>query len=127
MRADKVAHQTVSFIEEHIEEALSLDKIAAALNYSKFYIARSFAQETGCTIYRYIRGRRLTIAARKLVETQKPIIEIAYEAQYDSQQAFTLAFGRLYQCTPQAYRRNGVFYPRQQKIQCGRKGGVMAA
>lgn len=135
MRADKVVRQTISYIEEHIEEALSLDTIAAALNYSKFYLARTFAEETGCTIYKYIQGRRLTRAAEKLVKTQQPIVEIAYEAQYNSQQAFTLAFGRLYQCTPQAYRRKGVFYPMQPKMAGGssavraycRKGGVMAA
>lgn len=116
MSDDHVIQKLVSYIDEHLEENLSLDRIAEALNYSKFYIARTFAEETGCTIYKYIQGRRLTLAAEKLVNTSEPIIEIAYEAQYNSQQAFTLAFGRLYQCTPQVYRKNGVFYPKQEKI-----------
>ena len=55
--------------------------------------------------YKYIQGRRLTLAARELVETKKPITEIAYEAHYNSQQAFTLAFHQLYLCTPQTYRK----------------------
>lgn len=118
MSEDKVIKKVASYIDQHIEEDLSLDKIAAALNYSKFYIARTFAEETGCTIYKYIQGRRLTLAAKKLVETKEPIIEIAYEAHYNSQQAFTLAFGRLYQCTPQAYRKKGIFYPKQPKMLC---------
>ncbi|MDE6701907.1 MAG: helix-turn-helix domain-containing protein, partial [Acetatifactor sp.] len=67
-------------------------------------------------VYRYIQGRRLTLAAWKLVETKQPIVEIAYEAQYDSQQAFTLAFKRVYECTPKIYRKNGVFYPKQPRI-----------
>ena len=95
---------------------MSLDRIAKELNYSKFYIARIFAKETGCTIYKYIQGRRLTLAARKLVETKEPIIEIAYEAHYNSQQAFTLAFHQLYLCTPQTYRKNGVFLPKQTTV-----------
>lgn len=135
MRDDKVVKKVSSYIDKHIGEELPLDKIAAALNYSKFYIARTFAEETGCTIYKYIQGRRLTLAAEKLVGTKEPIIEIAYEAHYNSQQAFTLAFGRLYQCTPQEYRKRGVFYPKQTKLLCtgsaARKinmtGGVMAA
>lgn len=137
MSDDHVMKKMISYIDEHLGEDLSLDRIAEALNYSKFYIARAFAEETGCTIYKYIQGRRLTLAAEKLVNTSEPIIEIAYEAQYNSQQAFTLAFGRLYQCTPQAYRRNGVFYPKQEKITlCAqqnlsgtiyRRGGRMAA
>ena len=111
-----VVKKIVSYIETHLDEDLSLDKIANALHYSKFYLARIFAEETGSTVYRYIQGRRLTLAARKLVETKQPIVEIAYEAQYDSQQAFTLAFKRVYECTPKVYRKNGVFYPKQPKI-----------
>ncbi len=113
---DHVVKKIVSYIEEHLGEDLSLDRIAGALGYSKFYIARTFANATGCTIYKYIQGRRLTLAAKKLVCTSEPIIEIAYEAQYNSQQAFTLAFGRLYGCTPQSYRRKGVFEPGQPSL-----------
>lgn len=111
-----MVEKIVDYIEKHLEEDLSLDKIAEDLNYSKFYLARTFSEKTGGTIYKYIKGRRLTLAAQKLVETKKPIIEIAYEAHYNSQQAFTLAFNQLYLCTPQAYRKNGIFSPKQPKI-----------
>ena len=116
MKDKKMLQKVISYIDQHIEEDLSLDRIAEALNYSKFYMARTFAEKTGCTIYKYIQGQRLTLAARKLVETKKPIVDIAYEAHYNSQQAFTLAFRRLYQCSPQAYRKNGVYAPKQTKI-----------
>lgn len=106
----------VDYIEKHLEEDLSLDKIAEDLNYSKFYISRIFSEKTGGTIYKYIQGRRLTIAAYKLVKTDKSIIEIAYEAHYSSQQAFTLAFNQLYLCSPQTYRKKGFFYPKQSII-----------
>ncbi len=99
-----------------MDEDLTLDRIAKELNYSKFYLARTFAEKTNGTIYKYIQRRRLTLAAWKLVETKKPIIEIAYESHYNSQQAFTLAFHQLYLCTPKIYRKNGVFYPKQLKI-----------
>lgn len=116
MKDDTVIKKIVAYIEQHLDEDLSLDRIAKELNYSKFYLAKVFAEKTNCTIYKYIQGRRLTLAARKLVETKKPIIEIAYEAHYSSQQAFTLAFQKLYLCTPQIYRKNRVFYPKQVKI-----------
>ena len=106
----------VDYIEKHLDEDLSLNKIAEDLNYSKYYIARIFSEKTGGTIYKYIQGRRLTIAAYKLVKTNKSIIEIAYEAHYSSQQAFTLAFNQLYLCTPQSYRKKGFFYPKQSII-----------
>lgn len=111
-----VVRKAADYIEAHLDDELTLDKIAGALNYSKFYVSRVFNEKTGCTVYKYIQGRRLTLAAKKLVETSQPIAEIAYEAHYDSQQAFTLAFKQVYECTPKIYRRNGVFYPKQTRI-----------
>ncbi|MCI8670172.1 MAG: helix-turn-helix transcriptional regulator [Lachnospiraceae bacterium] len=111
-----VVKKVVDYIETHLDDELSLDKIAYALNYSKFYVARVFNEETGGTVYKYIQGRRLTLAAQKLVETNQPIIEIAYEAHYESQQAFTLAFKQVYGCTPKIYRKSGVFYPKQTRM-----------
>ncbi len=37
-------------------------------------------------MYKYLQNRRLTVAAEKLVKTDKPIMQIAYEAGYDTQQ-----------------------------------------
>lgn len=129
MKDNKVTKKVITYIESHLQEELSLDQIAKELNYSKFYIARSFAEDTGSTIYKYIQGRRLSIAAKQLVETQKPIVEIALEAKYNSQQAFTLAFRQVYLCAPLAYRKQGTFYPKQptlefQNISCYHAGSV---
>lgn len=116
MNKSIIVKKIVNYIENHLDKEISLDKIAEDLNYSKFYIARTFSKQTGITIYKYIQGRRLSLTAQKLVETKKPIIEIAYEAQYNSQQAFTVAFSQLYSCTPQVFRKNGIFYPKQSRI-----------
>lgn len=51
-----VVEKIIDYIETHMNEDLSLDKIAKALNYSKFYIARIFTEETKCTVYKYIQG-----------------------------------------------------------------------
>ena len=47
------------YIERHLHEDLSLDRLSRKLNYSKFYIGRVFAEGAGCTIYKYIQRRRL--------------------------------------------------------------------
>ncbi len=116
MNHSMIVKEAADYIEKHLDEDLPLDKIAKALNYSKFYLSRVFHEETKCTIYKYIQGRRLTLAAKKLTETEKPIVEIAYEAHYNSQQAFTLAFQQCYQCTPNIYREKGKFYPKQSRL-----------
>lgn len=130
MNDNTLIENVIDYIETNLDEDLSLEKISKALNYSKFYIARAFAQQTNCTIYKYIQRRRLTIAAQKLVETNISVIEIAYEAHYSSQQAFNLAFRQLYLCTPQVYRKKGIFHPKQTRINLKSTftyGGKMAA
>ena len=116
MSDNTLVEKIIEYIEKNLDADLSLDKISKDLCYSKFYIVRVFMEKTNCTIYKYIQGRRLTLAAKKLVETNTAIIEISYEARYSSQQAFTYAFRKLYLCTPQTYRKNGIFYPAQKKI-----------
>ena len=117
MSDNTLVEKIIEYIEKNLETDLSLDKISKDLCYSKFYIAKVFLEKTNCTIYKYIQGRRLTLAASKLVETDKTIIEIAYEAQYGSQQAFNYAFRKLYLCTPHAYRKKGFsIRPRKKSI-----------
>ncbi len=120
MKGGNIVKCITDYIEAHLDEDLSLEGIADSLHYSKFYMARMFAQETGDTIGKYIQRRRLELAAKQLVETNIPIVEIACEAHYNSQQAFTLAFRRLYLCTPQVYRKRG----RSDMQSCAWIGGI---
>lgn len=99
----------VNYIENHLQDDLDLDRIAEVSGYSKFHLNRMFAEMTGTTIHQYIKKRRLTEAAKKLVYTDNAIIEIALEAGYESHQAFSLAFKRLYKQAPQVYRRGRQF------------------
>lgn len=111
-----VAESVLSYVEKNLGGDLTLEKIAKELNYSKFYIERTFKDHTGLSLYKYIRSRRLNEAARRLVETRQPIIDIAFGSGYRSQQAFTQAFRDEYVCTPQEYRKIGRFFPKQDRI-----------
>lgn len=106
----------INYIENNLDKEIDLAKIAENIGYSKFHLNRIFAEETGCTIYKYLQVRRLTIAAEKLTNTDRPITQIAYEAGYNSQQAFSLAFKQVYVYPPKIYRDMGVFIPRQTKL-----------
>lgn len=67
-------------------------------------------------MYKYLQNRRLTVAAEKLVKTDKPIMQIAYEAGYDTQQSFSFAFKQIYLYPPKIYRDIGIFMPKQKRI-----------
>lgn len=111
-----IVQKVIAYIETNLEKAIDLDHIAKNIGYSKFHLNRIFTAYTGITIYKYLQNRRLTIAAEKLVKTDKPIIQIAYEAGYDSPQSFTFAFKQVYLYPPKVYRKLGVYIPKQDQI-----------
>ena len=116
----EVVKNIVDYIEENLEKEINLDTIAKKIGYSKFHLNRVFTEQTGITIYKYLQNRRLTIAAEKLVKTDMPIAQIAYEAGYDTQQSFSFAFKQIYLYPPKAYRNLGIFMPKQNRISlCG--------
>ena len=108
--------KVVDYIEENLNDELNLDKIAEKAGYSKFHLHRIFSKIVGETIHKYIQKRRLTEAARKLVYTDESIIDIALISGYESQQAFTLAFKKMYKSSPQMYRIKKNFEPKQLSI-----------
>lgn len=54
----------------------------------------------------YIRARRLSKAAVALRLTNRPILDIALEYHFDSQQTFTRAFKKQFSQSPGRYRRS---------------------
>lgn len=105
----------VDYIENHLDENLSLDSIAEEFNYSKYHLSRMFVNIVGFPVHHYIQRRRLTEAARLLIFTDKPIMEIALFAGYETQQSFSVGFRALFKCSPQAFRKKQNFYPLQLK------------
>lgn len=124
MKDQKTIAQLLDYIEENLEKQLSLDEIAEKAGYSKFHLNRMFMECVGLTLCKYIQMRRLTIAAEKLIYTGKEIIDIAYEANYSSQQSFTLAFRQLYDCPPQQYRIMKIHTPKRSRFKITNTGMV---
>lgn len=114
MDKSEIIESTIQYIELQLNKdakALSLDGIADKIGYSKFYLNRIFQKQVGITIHQYILERRLSAAAEKLVYTDKSIIDIAYEAGYQSQQTFTNVFSGAYLCSPLKFRMKRQYTP----------------
>ena len=52
----------IQYIEDHITDELTVDKIAEQAYISPFYFHKGFAMLCGYTISEYIRNRRLVLA-----------------------------------------------------------------
>ena len=68
----------IGYIEDHLSGKLDLETVATAVNYSKYHLHRIFTKTVGMTMHDYVQRRQLTEAAKLLVFSDKPIIEIAF-------------------------------------------------
>lgn len=103
----------IDYIENHLDRKLDLEVVAEAVHYSKYHLHRMFTETVGLTIHDYVQRRQLTEAAKLLVFSNKPVIEIAFICGYESQQSFTTAFTSMYKLPPAKYRDKQDFYPLQ--------------
>lgn len=108
--------EALHFIETHLDDDIALEDVAKAAHYSKYYLHRAFSSALGITPHQYVRRRRLTEAARRLICSHISLSDLAMAAGYQSQQAFTDAFQAMYKITPARYRRLHTFYPLQLPI-----------
>ncbi len=93
-------------IERNLHTGLPVATIAEACGVSRYHLSHAFATATGFPIMRYIRARRLSLAAEALTRTTDGIISIARDAGYASHEAFTRAFKAQFGMTPDALRQH---------------------
>ncbi|ENR8891213.1 MDR efflux pump AcrAB transcriptional activator RobA [Citrobacter koseri] len=101
-----IIRDLLTWLEGHLDQPLSLDNVAAKAGYSKWHLQRMFKDVTGHAIGAYIRARRLSKSAVALRLTARPILDIALQYRFDSQQTFTRAFKKQFSQTPALYRRS---------------------
>jgi len=105
--ASSPVERALWFIENRLGGEISLESIAKSVGVTDHHLARAFGAVTGQSLMRYVRGRRLTEAARSLAAGEPDILKVALEAGYGSHEAFTRAFREQFQVTPEDFRSAG--------------------
>lgn len=96
MDQSNIIRDLLYWIDTHLDQPLFLDNVAAKAGYSKWHLQRMFKNITQQAIGSYIRARRLSRAAVALRLTSRPILDIALQYLFDSQQTFTRAFKKQF-------------------------------
>jgi AraC family transcriptional regulator len=97
--------RAMEYLQDNFNREFSLDRIAAAVGLSKYYLERVFKQATGLHLHTYMMILRLERAKQQLACGLKPIVEIALDLGFSDQSHFTNVFKRFTGMPPQAYRR----------------------
>ena len=96
----------ISYINEHFQSDLSLEKLAAEANMSLFHFTRVFTKETGITPHQYLIKTRLSAAKYLLKSTEISIKNIAFSTGFNSETSFCTTFKKWENVTPSQYRQS---------------------
>lgn len=99
-----IIQRTVSWLETKIEDSIKNEEIVQFTGYSFYHFHRLFQEHVGISLHEYVRQRRITSAANKLIYTDTRILDIAFSYQFESQESFTRAFRKVYGLPPGKYR-----------------------
>ena len=89
----------ILYLNEHLGESLSLEKVAEKFFISKGHLCRSFKKNTGFTFNHYITYKRLLLA-KELVEKGRSWIEASEEAGFGNYSNFYKMYRRAYGHSP---------------------------
>jgi AraC family transcriptional regulator len=103
-------HQTrIAAVVRHLEAdlgaPLDLEDLARRASYARHHFHRVFRGVIGESVVAHVRRLRLERAARALVRNNgnRTITDLAWDAGYDSPEAFTHAFVRMFGVPPSAF------------------------
>ncbi|NDL65833.1 helix-turn-helix domain-containing protein [Acerihabitans arboris] len=99
-----IINALLDWLEDNLDQPLSLDDVAAKAGFSKWYLQRMFKYATGHNLGAYTRARRLSMAALALRVTSRPIQDIGTLYHFESQPIFGRAFKRQFAQSPGSYR-----------------------
>lgn len=107
VHAWEAIQETINYIEDRIDQDLSIEDLSQIAKLSQFYYQRLFTRLVKKPVREYIKLRRLARACESLRETKR-IIDVALDYGFSSHATFTRAFKSTYKITPEAYRVSNI-------------------
>ncbi|MBO1307957.1 AraC family transcriptional regulator [Enterococcus sp. 669A] len=105
MDKKQLINQSIDYIIQHLDKGVTLEKVAAYFNYSHYYFARLFKEQTGESVYGFIKRMKLEQSAIDLkLQATERVSKIGLDYGYSSTN-FSTAFKTVYHHPPAFYRQ----------------------
>ena len=104
-RFSPLSRRIVHYLEAHFGEDLSLDALAAAMDYNKSYLCAAFKQDTGQTILDCLNTIRIRRAAELIVYSDHSLVQVSQMCGFSSVSHFNRVFLKYAGITPGQARR----------------------
>jgi AraC family transcriptional activator FtrA len=96
---------TVTWVQEHLEDPVTVEDLAQRSAMSPRTFARRFQAATGTTPYQWLIGQRVHLAQRLLETSDLSVETVAERSGFCTAGNLRKHFGRVVHTSPQAYRR----------------------
>ena len=103
--------RTINFVEDNLLAPINVKSMADVASFSLYYFCRVFSKMTRHTPHDYLIRRRVTEASKTVIATQRKIIDIALDYQFQSHEGFTRAFSRILEISPSNARKQQAVCP----------------
>lgn len=95
----------IRFVDEHLDEALTIERLAQVAGFSTFHFHRIFRGATGETLNAFVNRRRLERAARLLrFRSDLSVTEVALQVGFNSPEHFSRCFRKKFGFSAREYR-----------------------
>ncbi|WP_028550721.1 AraC family transcriptional regulator [Paenibacillus sp. UNC451MF] len=110
--ATKAIAETITYMDLHYKEDLSVNDIAKKNHLTTYAFIRTFKRQTGLTPYEYLLKLRITKARMLLEQTDYSVLEISEHVGFNNVNNFIRKFKLLTNTTPLKYRQQNsdLFY-----------------
>lgn len=93
------------FVEKNYDKSCTLVDVSSAIGYNSSYLSRYFSAATNMSFISYVNRYRISRACYILKNTDKTVLECAYECGYTSLRSFNRNFMIFIGASPRDYRR----------------------
>ena len=100
-----VVDRAVRYIQDHLSEAISVDRMAELSGYSASYFTSLFTKETGMSPHKFLLKSRMERAQQLLQTTDVAVQDIAFQTGFNSAANFCYAFRRETGLSPSDFRK----------------------
>ena len=104
---DPLISEIVNFIDVHLQESLSIERLCAKFYISKNHLYEAFRINLGNTVTGYINEQRIFLAKELLRQSDKPMNKIAEQIGINNYTYFFKLFKKLTGITHTEYRNKG--------------------
>ena len=94
----------IEYINDNLENDLTLAELASVVQMSTYHFARLFKQSTGLAPHQYVIDCRIERAKMLLAQRKLSITEICYQVGFQSRSHFSALFRKHTTMTPKVYR-----------------------